>query len=84
MVRDLAWWSALLLDGFPSDSVVVIGSQFLNAREAELPHVGHLSLFDVSSSVDVEVVINNETAVVGSSFWQFAAESDLRPLYTQT
>ena len=68
MVGQLSRLSTLAGDMLPGYAVGWIVDETLNALNAESPHVGHWALFDVSSSVDIEIVINNETAVIRSSF----------------
>lgn len=72
MMRQLPWLCALAVNWLPGYTVLWILDKGLDTLNGESPHVAHWSLLNVSSSVDVEVVIHDETAVVRSSLRQFS------------
>jgi len=47
--------------------LVILIKESLHTRDGKLPHVAHWTLLDVSASMDVQIIINNEAAVIGSS-----------------
>jgi hypothetical protein len=51
-----------------------------DVAEIKGPHATHRSFPNIVTSVDVHLVINDETAVVSASFWLFTLDSKLVPI----
>jgi hypothetical protein len=76
VVRDK---TALLRNCLPLNSVLWVLDEFMNALNAKSPHVVHGSDLNVSSAVDIQVVIDNETAMVCSSLRQVSLQTYFSP-----
>lgn len=60
-MRNLTWAITGLLNALPRDSVVGVLIQDLNGSEVESPHTVESTFFQVSSSVNVEVLFVSDS-----------------------
>ena len=80
VMRQLSRCSSFAVNLLPWYSVLRIINEALDARYAQSPHIGHWALLNISSSMNVKVLIYNETAMIRSSLWQLSRQADLIPI----
>jgi hypothetical protein len=67
MMTNISGASSRLLDDLPATSMLGLLHQFVETLKAEPPHVVHRTYFNISSSMDVKVIIDNEATMISTS-----------------
>ena len=68
VMGNIAWLVTFAFDRFPIDVIFRIVTELLNSSNIKSPHSIHRTFFDISATMNIQIIINDKTAMVGSSF----------------
>lgn len=80
MMGNVSWDLSFLVDGLPLNTGIAMHSKVLKSTQVNSPHAAHWTNFNISTAVNVKMLINNETTVIRSSLREFALKSNFTPL----
>jgi len=64
MERNITWNVSLAVNWFPGNFIIGVVNKLLYSTDTEPPHVAHGSFLDISSTMNVHIIIYNETAMI--------------------